>query len=131
LKILKLDEALLFRSFLLIKKQDMSYTASIDQSRIKQWIDGNFDTQKIREEMTTLGYDSITMDAHLREFKKLKYGKRQTNGFIFLSVGAVLGFISCLLSIINPVPELYYYILYGLTSLSVIIICLGLYFLFE
>jgi len=53
------------------------------------------------------------------------------NGFLFAGLGAVIGFISCLLSIINPVPELYNVILFGLTSVAILLICLGLYFLFE
>jgi hypothetical protein len=57
--------------------------------------------------------------------------KRQTNGFICMGVGAFLGFISCMLTVINPVPALYYYILYGLTSISITIIFIGLYLVFE
>jgi hypothetical protein len=45
--------------------------------------------------------------------------------------GAFLGFLSCVLTLINPVPELYNLILYGLTSIAIIIIVLGLYLVFE
>jgi hypothetical protein len=36
-----------------------------------------------------------------------------------------------MLTVINPVPALYYYILYGLTSISITIIFIGLYLVFE
>ncbi len=65
------------------------------------------------------------------ESKKAKIAKRQTDGFILLAFGAVLGFISCVLTIINSIPSLYFWILYGLTSIAVILICAGLYYLFE
>ncbi|MFZ7113883.1 MAG: hypothetical protein ACO1G9_00795 [Bacteroidota bacterium] len=56
---------------------------------------------------------------------------RQKRGFSFTATGAVLGFISCVLSLTNPVPELYYIILYGLTSIAILLIFVGLYFIFE
>ena len=39
--------------------------------------------------------------------------------------------ISCVLSLTNPVPELYYAILYGFTSAAILVIFIGLYFIFE
>ncbi len=56
---------------------------------------------------------------------------RQRRGFTLAGAGAVLGFISCVLTIINPIPELYYIILYGLTSIAILLIFAGLYFIFE
>ena len=35
---------------------------------------------------------------------------RQKRGFTFAATGAVLGFVSCVLSQTNPVPELYHII---------------------
>ncbi|MBK6399866.1 MAG: hypothetical protein IPF75_16835 [Bacteroidetes bacterium] len=56
---------------------------------------------------------------------------RQKRGFTFAATGAVLGFVSCVLSQTNPVPELYHIILYGLTSIAILLIFAGLYFIFE
>lgn len=52
-------------------------------------------------------------------------------GFTMLVAGAVLGFISCVLTLTNPVPSLYYWILYGVTSTAVLLISWGLYYVFE
>ena len=57
--------------------------------------------------------------------------KKQFNGFFCMGLGALLGFISCVLSLTNPIPELYNVILFGLTSVAILIIVLGMYFLFE
>lgn len=57
--------------------------------------------------------------------------KKQFNGFFCMGLGAFLGFISCVLSLTNPIPELYNVILYGLTSIAILIIVVGMYFLFE
>ena len=76
--------------------------------------------------------DSITNIAHHpEEFKQGKNAKKQFIGFICLGTGAFLGFISCVLTLTNPIPELFNIILYGLTSVAILIICAGLYLVFE
>lgn len=109
----------------------MSNTFSVDSAKIQHWLTNHFDTNKIEEELRTLGFNADTIEAYIKEFNRVKYAKRQTNSFIYMTVGAVLGFISCLLALINPVPELHEVFLYGLTSISVIIVFIGLYLLLE
>ncbi|MCF1715855.1 hypothetical protein L0U88_14545 [Flavihumibacter sp. RY-1] len=57
--------------------------------------------------------------------------KRQFNGILLMVIGAFIGFISCVLSLINPIPEFYGIFLYGLTSIAIILALIGLYFLLE
>ena len=109
----------------------MPATTTVNPSAIQHWIALNLDIDAIREELRKHGHDEHTIETHVNEFKKTKYGKRQTTGFVLMGLGAFLGFISCLLSVLNPVPELYYWILYGLTSIAITIICVGMYFVFE
>ena len=109
----------------------MTNPQTVNFSKIQKWIADRFDSQKIEEELKALGYDDENIKVHLREFKKVINSKRQTNAFIFLAVGALLGFVSCLLALTNPVPEMYHLFLYGLTTLAAVIIFIGLYLLFE
>lgn len=109
----------------------MSYTTSVNTDLLQQWIADRLDVQKVKERLTAMGYDEEKASLHLREFKKLKYGKRQFTGFVCLAAGAFIGFLSCLLTLLNPVPGLYNWTLYGLTSVSVLIIVLGLYYVME
>ena len=109
----------------------MSVPIAVNPSAIQQWITLKLDIDTIREELRKHGHDALTIEMHVQEFKKAKYGQRQFTGFVLMGTGAFLGFISCLLSILNPVPELYYWILYGLTSIAIFIICVGMYFVFE
>lgn len=81
--------------------------------------------------MILQGFDKEVIDAHLEERKRIIHSKRQSTGFILLAVGAAAGFISCVLTLTNPFPDLFHWILYGLTSAAVIVICIGLYFVFE
>lgn len=114
-----------------LKTIAMSTYSSVNADMFQQWIADRLDIQKVKEKLVALGFDDEMVLQHLKEFKKLKYGKRQFAGFVYLASGAFLGFISCVLALINPVPELYNWILYGLTSVAVSLIILGLYYLFE
>ncbi len=63
--------------------------------------------------------------------QKQKEAVRKSRGFMLVGGGSFLGFLSVLLSILNPVPELFNVFLYGFTMLSICIILPGFYLLFE
>ncbi len=109
----------------------MSTTATIDQATLQQWLTEKLDMQAVESRLQSLGLDAETIRQCLKDYRKCCIAKRQFTGFVFLAAGAVMGFISCLLTIINPVPSLYGVILYGLTSVAIILIMMGLYYLFE
>jgi hypothetical protein len=109
----------------------MSYTAAVETATIQQWISTKLEPKTIEQELIAKGLDADAVAAHLAEYKRVKNAKRQTTGFICMAVGAFLGFISCVLTLVNPIPELYNLILYGLTSLAILVIFWGLYFVFE
>lgn len=109
----------------------MTNVIYVNKSTLQQWIDEKRDIELIKKSLLADGLDEDAIDANLKEFRKLKNAKRQFIGFIVLGSGATLGFISCVLSVLNPVPELYYWFLYGITSLALVLIFLGLYFIFE
>ncbi len=109
----------------------MTLTTPINESKIQKWIADDTAIEKIVGELNSLGYDSESIEVHLKEIKKIKFARRQSTAFIILLIGASIGFLSCLLSLTNPVPELYNWFLYGLTSLSVLVVFVGLYYLLE
>lgn len=109
----------------------MSYTVSVDPATIQQWIAAKLEPKAVEEVLLAKGLDAADIANHLKAFKKLKNAIRQVKGFFCMGLGAFLGFVSCLLSITNPWPELYNVILFGLTSIAISIICLGMYFVFE
>lgn len=109
----------------------MPAAISIDTNTIKEWMLERLEPTAIEEQLKSKGFDSESIIAYLKEYKRQCNARRQFTGFIYMGSGAFLGFISGLLSVINPIPELYYYILYGLTSIALILIFIGLYFIFE
>ena len=100
-------------------------------SILLQALKNNWETEKVSEQLFAQGHDEMSVDLLLREFKKLRNAKRQQIGFLLAGVGAFLGLLSCLLTIFNPFPELFNVILYGLTSVAIIIAFIGLYYIFE
>ncbi len=109
----------------------MLYPTSVDPAVVQEWIAGKLEISTVRQHLLEKGWSEETITAHLAAFKKMRYARRQHKGFICLGTGALLGFISCVLTMINPVPELYNWILYGLTSVAMVFIFFGLYYLFE
>lgn len=100
-------------------------------SILLQALKNNWETEKVSEQLFAQGHDEMSVDLLLREFKKLRNAKRQQIGFLLAGIGAFLGLLSCLLTIFNPFPDLFNVILYGLTSVAIIIAFVGLYYIFE
>jgi hypothetical protein len=114
-----------------LKWTAMQLTDAIDQTLIRQWHTNQMDIQAVEAELLSKGFDAEAISAYLNAYKKFKVAKKQFVGFFCMSLGAFLGFVSCILSLTNPIPELYNLILFGLTSVAISIIVVGMYFLFE
>ena len=115
----------------MLKTIAMSYTVSLDKRTIQQWINAKLDKDAVKGKLQLMGLDADTIASYLNEFTRMKNSKRQFTGFVYTGIGAFLGFLSCILTLINPIPELYDLILFGLTSVAILVIFAGLYFLFE
>ena len=109
----------------------MPYPSSIDKNLLQQWAADKLDLQEVEKALVDKGIEASDLSEYVKAYKKLKNENRQFIGFFCAGLGAFLGFISCVLSLVNPIPELYNLILFGLTSLAIIIIMVGLYLIFE
>lgn len=103
----------------------------VDKQKINDWVSKSMTPNEVAKDLSSQGYNDDQISLFLEALKKAKIKKRQSLGFLFLAIGAFLGFISCVFAIINPDPELLDVFLYGLTPLSVIIVFIGLYMVFE
>jgi hypothetical protein len=109
----------------------MPYSATVDNALLQQWHMSRLEPKAVEMELESRGVDRETITEYLDAYRKFKIEKKQFVGFFCMGLGAFLGFISCVLSLINPIPELYNVILFGLTSVAILIIVVGMYFLFE
>lgn len=109
----------------------MATIQKFDSSILVQALKDNWEKDLLIERLTQAGHDEVSIDLLVREYKKLRIAKRQSIGFVLMAIGAFLGLASFLLTIFNPFPELFGVVLYGLTSLAILIAFVGLYYVFE
>lgn len=109
----------------------MEEVRGINIALINKWVANHSDLTTIEQELMQSGMDQEMVLVYLKEFRKTRNNKRQFKGFIILGIGAFLGFLSCVLTLLTGQPGVYNYTLYGLTSVALVLICLGLYFIFE
>ncbi|TAH40935.1 MAG: hypothetical protein EYC69_09710 [Bacteroidetes bacterium] len=109
----------------------MSEDLYVSPAIVKKWIAENLDLTSIEHNLKSERFSDDVIVAYVKEYRKQKLGQKQGYGFIVISIGAVLGFVSCVLTLTNPFPELFHAILYGLTSIAVLLIMAGLYLIFE
>jgi membrane-bound ClpP family serine protease len=109
----------------------MDISNNINHQLLDSFVNGSLTFEDVEKQLQKLNYDNATYELHLKEYKKRALNKRISQAVLFMITGAAIGFISCLLTIFNPIPALYNFILYGLTSVAIIIAFIGLYLLFE
>ncbi len=109
----------------------MSFENTVNNTTIREWINAKLSPQTVESTLQSKGMDAISIENYLKEFKKQRGAKRQFTGFIWLGIGAFLGFFSCVMTLTHAIPILYDVILYGLTMVAIIMILVGFYFVFE
>lgn len=109
----------------------MTAQTEINTSLLSQWINERLNQEEIEEKLMALGYDADKVASYIKTYNQLKHAKRQYIGFVLTGIGAFLGFISCVLTMINLIPELTNLFLYGLTTLAIVLVMIGLYYIFE
>jgi hypothetical protein len=109
----------------------MTQSNYVNSSTIQQWLVDNIDIDRINEILVNQGHDCNSIDEHIKAFNKAKIQQRQMKGLIYMGIGACIGFLGCVMALINPSHEIYYVSLYGLTTIAVTVAFIGLYYLLE
>ncbi len=103
----------------------------VEDSRIKYWIAVHIPLNEIEKELADAGFTEDEIAASIRTYKKIKNAGKHSIGITCVIIGAVMGFLSCLLAILNPVPAMFHVFLYGITPVAILVLFVGLYLLFE
>lgn len=98
---------------------------------IQVWKEKNYSVQQASEEMVRAGFREEDIEPMLKAYKKQKAESRQKAGFIWMAAGALLGFVSCVMTMLNLVPALTGFFLYGFTTLAIVVVFIGCYLVFE
>jgi hypothetical protein len=109
----------------------MTFPITVDKVILEQWAAQKLEPDTIAGMLKESGIDPDSISTHLKAYKQLRNAKKQFTGFVCMALGAFLGFLSCVLSLVNAFPDMYNLILFGLTSVGILIIVMGMYLVFE
>lgn len=109
----------------------ITYNSALNVTICEQMLASELVPQAIEEALYKKGMDADTVVEYLKEIKRMRNAKRQITGIICMGIGALLGFLSCLLTITQAIPQMHDFIFYGLTMIAIVVVVIGLYFVFE
>jgi hypothetical protein len=109
----------------------MAEVTTLPVEQFKAWKSRSMTEEMISRELQEKGYDSLQITELIQHYKKKCCEDRQSTGFIVTGIGAFLGFISCVMTMLDLIPEFRGFMLYGLTGIGVTIAFIGLYLIFE
>lgn len=99
------------------------------QELATQWLANGLDNKQVEAEMLKMGIDERNVPGFLQEYKKMRNAGNTTIGLYFILAGALLCLVSCVLTLAFSSAS--GFILYGLTSIGVIIVFVGLARIFS
>jgi hypothetical protein len=97
----------------------------------ENWQRQGLNKEQVLQEIQESHFSDDEKSHILSLYKKRLLEVRTNNGFILLGIGAFIGFISCISTVYGILPELRNEILYGLTSVAIVLILWGGYYVFE
>lgn len=96
-----------------------------------KWQSNNTPEEVIINELQQLGLQETQISAVLNQYKKKKSDARQQIGFIITAIGSFFGFISCVFTMLDLFPAIRGFMLYGLTTIGIVLVFVGLFLIFE
>lgn len=100
---------------------------SIKQATIG-WLSTGLDNKQISAELLAMGVDERNIPEMLREINKMRSARNTTRGMYLVLGGAILCLASCVFTILSTQTS--GMILYGLTTVGLVIAMAGLYKIF-
>lgn len=91
----------------------------------KDWIARGLNKQQIKDELLAIGIEERYIPELLKEIISLMNARRNMQGLTFILSGAGLCLISCVYTIMTDSLDTGF-MLYGLTSIGVVIVFIGL-----
>jgi hypothetical protein len=109
----------------------MQEVFAVNEAICQQLLSSNLAPEAVEASLQEKGIHADNMAAYLDTIKRMRYAKRRSTGFAFMCTGALLGFLSCVLTITHALPGMFDLIFYGVTTIAVCMVVLGLYYVFE
>lgn len=102
------------------------------QQRAKTWLDNGLNDQQIENELLAAGTDARHIPDMLKEIKRLRNARKTSTGLIYILIGAVVCLLSCVLTMTSTYSHSNFsVVLYGFTTIGIIIVFIGLMKIFN
>ncbi|MCB0700154.1 MAG: hypothetical protein H6551_04135 [Chitinophagales bacterium] len=95
------------------------------QDNARLWLQKGLSDTQIKSEMLQLGIEERNIPEMLKEVVKMRRSRNTTNGLVFILIGAMMCLISCVYTLASATPDTGL-MLYGLTSLGIVVVFVGL-----
>ena len=104
---------------------------AVNIANVQLWVNSNLSQTAVEESLISAGYDSELIMAYIIAFKKRKNAQKQFTGFLLMGIGGFLGFIACVMAMLNIVPGFQDFFLFGLTIIGICTVLYGMYLTFN
>lgn len=102
----------------ILKKEIEAITSTTDSTEI---------IRRLKEKFN----DTVDAEEIEKALIELKLEKRTMVGWVLMAIGSIIGFFSMVLTVMEVMPEWRNFIMYGLTTIAILIAFAGCYFVFE
>ncbi|MFN8280352.1 MAG: hypothetical protein U0V49_08725 [Saprospiraceae bacterium] len=103
----------------------------VNTHQIETWQNEKLSTQEIIDKLVTSGHSKVEAEQILSSIQLRNHTKRSGFGFMILGIGGVVGFISCVMSMLIHHSNWNSVFLYGGTTIGVLVALYGMYVIFE
>lgn len=109
----------------------MVYAEANAEMVFQKWRQLKMSKSQILEELKNRGSSADEITSVLDGYCRYCVDKRNTRGWLLMGVGGFLGLVSCVLTMLDPLPDLRGVFIYGTTSVAVTMAFYGCYLVME
>ena len=97
----------------------------------RKWHQQKMSKARVMEELRSHPMSAEDMAAIWDNYYRYRVDKRNTLGWLLMGIGGTLGLVSCVLTMLDPLPDLRGLFMYGFTTTAVAIALYGCYLVME
>ena len=109
----------------------MTQTYTDSEVLFRRWHQLKMTKAQVMEELQSQQLSSEDMAAIWDNYYRYRVDKRNSLGWLMMFAGGALGLVSCVLTMIDPLPELRWVFMYVFTTIAVSVALYGCYLVME
>lgn len=97
----------------------------------RKWQELKMSRSQILEELKSQQLSPEEITSVWENYSRYRIDHRNTMGWLWMGIGGFMGLVSCVLTMLEPMPAMRGVFMYGLTSVAVAIALYGCYLVME